>query len=1037
MMKKVLIGLLVLGACLQLLAQEANLLTNASFEETVERKIDRWRMELFADWNLYLNSGAEKCHIDIGQEAFAGKQSLRLHTIGDSGFCSANYARKFPVSQGQEVTASVQVKGSGTGYIRVYFYDADGKRLKEYEMHGHKAGSDWQPIVMKFAVPAGVAALEYSLQTLRDNADVLFDDAKFLIATGDMLENAFLRVKINPRIGGGIDSFVSKKNNFEFTTPVSLGKNGGMMNIVLPDRRLPGLVGEIPFSRISTAGGKNVYSAKLDRGEYDGLHIQRSYYLAPDAAVVKVAVRLTNEGTKTLKISHRIQNRISSDNGVYSWPTPDWVTIFRQDGAPLNGLNNIVQDLFRAGWQARFYEKLGMSLVFEYDVSNVRRMYTFVGMAPTASSMEWYCREIALAPTESKEYTATIRLLDEQTQFYADPYGQKQNFEAIEPIEMPTPPAESPLPPQFKDYFIFSAGTGNLFQPEIGGYFTNVGTMKVYKNIQPRLVRELVNGYFNTIYPFRIFLEPYLLSQKTPEGGYLIGDLAHKYDVKLIPATIFMVRKDLDVDKYMQEEWPKKRALVENQEFQNFLKQYEDRIQCVFTADEILPQNADVMLRMHQELKKYMPEHVIPIPYLNSSSTDLIPYVPVFIGDWYPIKRANSSGRNPWCVYPEFQRVVKLAGSKPVWFMPQGFGTYENYAFPTSGETRLMLHLAVAAGVRGIAWHGFPNGHWPWMMNYYMYPYSHLGGGGQHAPSWDGVRDAGRTFATVGPLLSNGTVAPLPDNASISCGEYKSPNGYYQGSAVKLFAQRLPAGMLFLAVNQNPYGVEKATIYLPGNVFDLTALASAKNKIELTLASGDAAYFVCDASEEELQAVFQSRFRAEAARYVLLADRAKGAGIPTADLEALRKMPPAKALESLFAEFAKLEAAIQASPLGKTLAEMQEIRSALDEIDFRLGTARKLVVTEEMKQNTKLYARWVPHPDAKYEAIRNRLVRAFGEFYRITDLIDTGTFTPELAAAVTALVPQAREAAQEAHAWLDNHPDKAMIDDPYEGNANR
>lgn len=231
--------------------------------------------------------------------------------------------------------------------------------------------------------------------------------------------------------------------------------------------------------------------------------------------------------------------------------------------------------------------------------------------------------------------------------------------------------------------------------------------------------------------------------------------------------------------------------------------------------------------------------------------------------------------------------------------------------------------------------------------------------------------------------------------------------------------------------------MEKATISLPGKVFDLTALASAKNHIELTLAPGDAAYFVCDASEEELRAVFQSRFRAEAARYVLMADRAKGAGIPVADLEALRKMPPAKALESMFSEFAKLEAAIQASPLGKTLAEMQEIRGVLDEIDFRLGTARKLVVTEDMEKNTKLYARWVPHPDAKYEAIRNRLARAFGEFYRITDLIDTGTFTPELAAAVTALLPQAREAAQEAHAWLDNHPDKAMIDDPYEGNANR
>ena len=92
--------------------------------------------------------------------------------------------------------------------------------------------------------------------------------------------------------------------------------------------------------------------------------------------------------------------------------------------------------------------------------------------------------------------------------------------------------------------------------------------------------------------------------------------------------------------------------------------------------------------------------------------------------------------------------------------MPQGFAAYDGwnqrqiYALPTAGETRLMLHLAIAAGVKGIAWHGFPSGTWIWMMNYTMYRYSFLGGAGQTTPSWQGVKDVGRAIASVGPILT-------------------------------------------------------------------------------------------------------------------------------------------------------------------------------------------------------------------------------------------------------------------------------------------
>ena len=119
-----------------------------------------------------------------------------------------------------------------------------------------------------------------------------------------------------------------------------------------------------------------------------------------------------------------------------------------------------------------------------------------------------------------------------------------------------------------------------------------------------------------------------------------------------------------------------------------------------------------------------------------------------------------------------------------------------------------------------------------------------MGGAGQLTPSWQGIADGGKAFATVGPLLLEASPAVLPKDARISCGKYTSPNRFYEGEAIRLFALKTPKGHLLLAVNQNPDGVEAGTVQLPaGANFNLTALSVLKGRqLNIRLNPGDAVY---------------------------------------------------------------------------------------------------------------------------------------------------------------------------------------------------
>ncbi len=1017
------------GILLAFAAGAQNLLTDPSFENvTGKAPGKRYIVDILKDWNAILNSGYKKGRIELSTDAKSGKQALRIHTIGKAGFNSVSNKKLIPVSEGDVVTATVMFKGKGTGYIRVYYHDANGKYLKKYKMLGSNAKPEYSQLLLRFKVPAGVKNLRFALETLRNDADVIFDDACLTIAQGDVLENRKFRLTFNPRIGGVIDSMLWKERNLELTAKRRFGGGGALFNTIVPDKRIPGVFVEKGFSRVAMTANSATYRSTLDHGELNGLQLDKCYTLTENGVAVKLT--FTNTGKQKITTTCRVQNFVPSLPGAWSWPTQDWVTIFRQGDQPLNGMNAYYTDQFRAGWIARYYNDLQTSLVCSTDSRTIRRLYSYFSRHPGFGTMEYYLNQIKLEPGEKRSFDFTLDLVPGKREFYADAKGEKQRFEVIEPIKLPPAPKQSALPENFRNVFPHIGGLGNLNQPEMAGA-TRGRYPQLFAKIAPRLFRIQLDGYINGISPSRLIYGNMHEPMFNEKGEHVLGEMLNRYDAFFILSTLTLLRSDVDVDTYMKKRFPAIRNTVTHPALQRFIKKYQSRIPVFFTGDELLPQNIDVMLKINEELKKILPGHIAMFPYLNSVSMDFIPYVPVFVGDFYPVKRQNASGRNPWSVYTHFSEVVKRAGDTPVWFMPQGFGSgpVSTYAFPTAAEISLMLHLALAAGVKGVAWHGFPSGTWPWMMNYSMYRYSMLGGAGQRSPSWAGVVDASRAMASAGGLLLRAKPVKLPAGAAIQSRDYTSKGNFYSGAAVRLFALQAPKGTVFAVINQNVEAPEKATVTLPkGKLYDLIALKElSSNQITLTLQPGSAAYFYCGKTLDGAAPALRGRFAAERRRYLLLADSVKGHNISSIDPDSLAKLPPHQAVTKLVAEYAALEKRIAATPIGKLKAQIAKTREVLEKIEFRLCRAMEVAVPKEVSQKTGRYARFAPHPDKEFMALRTELAAAYADFYAISDQVDEGIAVN--ADAVNKMCSRLESAAAKMHTYLDKYKDR--IDDPY------
>jgi hypothetical protein len=993
----------------------SNILTNGSFETPSNQKSkSTWRFYLADGWAGYAHPKHGNDIKVLTNGAIDGKRFIRQICKGKKTLTSMTTEKLISVSPGDQIFIETMIRGTGKAYIRIYWYNKAGVKQKKYFLDSRNATKSWEKFKTNVKVPEGVYSFALSLEIIASVGEIDFDGVKCTLSKGTILDNGTIKAVINPRLGGGIDSLKINGCTLDFGRPNFIGNDGGMFNLIIPSRRTPG---ELRFAQskanVIVPNKKIEIIQSIDSGKLAGLVAKKTYELLPNNEI-KVSFDFTNKSKKQMEVSCRIQSFVSSANGSFTWPTPDWIQVFHQDGKPLNGLNSIVNDLLRTGWIARYYKDAKATLLFTYDIKKSNRAYNY--LMPNFATCEWYYRPFSLKPNESWKSYASLKVLLNQKDIYLDSVAikNKVRVEEIKPIKMPPPPSGEPLPKIYQEFFPCITGLGNLLQPEVAGQTKSTSFYKLWKVAAMRQARVLADSYSTTIGGVHLVMDgSHREFYKTKDGKHEFGEFIKSHGLSFSIGRMMYHRKDTDVEAY-KKRLPEIISVWKQPNLQKFVHTYADRLLHINTGDEPLPANIDVVLAANNELKKWMPKGVPIFTILNSSTVELMPYLPIFYADFYPVKRKSSSGANPWSVYNEFADKVKKAGDKPVWFMPQAFSAgeprgYDIYAYPTDGEIRLMFHLAIVAGVKGISWYGFTNTGWQWVMNYYHLRQSPLNASAMPAPGWKAIVDCQKEVAGTGMLLLKSKPTKVPANCSIKTNSYTDSNGFYNGDAVKLFALKSPKGLILVAVNHNPQQAEKVTISVPVKGWDLSALKVLEAKtVTRTLAPGAAVYFYLGNDNKEIDAVFKGRYNREATRYLIAAKRAKGNNIPTINPFKFAKLPGRQAYSYLMKEFDLLNQRINAAPLGKAMKIITSLRHYLGHQDFELTRNAEYIVTPEMFKQTKRWSRYVKDTDVQFQNLKDKVIANFAQVNRLTDYLDNGNDAKNILPELIKLDKEAR-----------------------------
>lgn len=149
------------------------------------------------------------------------------------------------------------------------------------------------------------------------------------------------------------------------------------------------------------------------------------------------------------------------------------------------------------------------------------------------------------------------------------------------------------------------------------------------------------------------------------------------------------------------------------------------------------------------------------------------------------------------------------------------------------------------------------------------------------------------------------------------------------------------------------------------------------------------------------------------------------------DPDRFAALPPLQAVRKIIAAGRELRQKIDSEPLGRVLRELQTMKKSLDDIDFRLACALDLAVTPDMRKRTRRYARWADHPDRNFNQLRSRLAAVFADFYRLSDAVDEGKGSAAAARELPQLRKRLDSTVSAVRQWLDRHPGRNKIDDPY------
>lgn len=393
-----------------------NLLKNSSFEEKTDSQDS---VQLPKDWGVSIGSKAKQCKAELSTDTYDGKNSLKFIIDGQKKDVDVWAGQKIKVIPGSELNFTVNAKDTQGRRCFLQFMPLgdDGKALESTYIP-FTLTNKWSPLSAKYIVPQNIHNINVFIHMAGcESTEAYFDKCELTLTEDTTLSNQRVILRVNPLLGGSIDSFIDKENSFNYTNLRSPGNAGGMFIDIIPGDIHPGVVSEslykseviVPFKKIKVS-----HSIKF--GELSGLKVSKTYDLfSEDKPSIKISIDLKNEGEKPLSFTYRIQNIINSEDGTFSYPSRDWLTVFNRTPDSIKTINSIIVDDLRTGWSAKKYKK-DKTLLFEFDNQAVYKAYNY--LAKNLDTMEWYYRKISLKPGEHWQTECSITLVPVEGEFY-------------------------------------------------------------------------------------------------------------------------------------------------------------------------------------------------------------------------------------------------------------------------------------------------------------------------------------------------------------------------------------------------------------------------------------------------------------------------------------------------------------------------------------------------------------------------------------------------------------------------------------------
>lgn len=942
------------------------------------------------------------------------------------------------------------------------------------------------------------------------DCQVWIDEVALSSKSAPILQNQLIRAEIDPMFGGCIRSLEYTKNNqtTQFTLPRSMNETGGIGLEIIPEQRSPGLFANKTYLlEIIKPKEKILVTRTENNGEFTGLQVKKTYTLNPGSATINVNLELINHSKKSLPLSLRICNILRSTDGYFTSPTRDWLQIFHKNQESIQTSNSLDSNNLQAGWLAKTNPSSAMLFGFQLDkvkngyswfnpeIETLEWTYLPQNIAPGKSWNSSYTINILASPSPVfafdgqvgygvnnlntnqakhveisalKQISTDVKVNKQSSHLQLNAGGTARIPFAVENIELSIfndnhyfgsahrYPAhfirgiKLPPPPQidgsdrFSGVFPFCYFDTALVWEESSGI--KAGTAQQFLRQLNHIMRECAANYFNTCTLGRVNQPAILKCANLPDGKNSVGELAIKYDQHLVFNTHLYFKDSLDPIKH-QSEIKRLLDFFYGKIQIDFIKKYDSIIKGINTADETTGQNIPCMLAAHEALAQRLPVKIPAYPYLNVHTRSYLPYVPIFDGDWFPINRKNFGGRNPWSAGRVVAETVAMAKNTPVFFEPQCFGYFkEGYAFPTPAEIRLMSHLPVANGAKGIFFHEVNNRGLPWRYNY-GYAYTARGNAGELTPAWFALGECARELTSIGTQVLDSSPCPVPSWLKINSPIYKSKNGFYHGEQVKFYTlKKADNSLIAVAINHS----EKSDITLPIiftppagiEIYSLSKMKPVNNKHTLKLNAGDAEYFAIgnnDTIKKIANSVALERHKRELIVCKIIMERAAGNNVKLSDLQILinKSIISAKnslghdALNLLKTAKAEIYRRYNNSEFGKFDAEWRKTRMALSEISFLFQTHLDLVIPPHLRAKTPKHKKWNNTDDPQMQKLVDEIAACWYEYWRLEHEIVTGKWSV-IRLEAEKLCSQANLATANASSYIKANAHKITPDRPYD-----